>query len=153
VLARFTFGWFSAVAYRSLRTYAEVRIRRLGLIESDVAVRKAICPQRPDASRRQGELGPFLDHRRADRLEHRGLVERQGDRNDRRSRLAALTEEGSGLTDRAFADHQEALEETAASLPIEQHEQGFEAAAEMGALDRILCRPKEIDRLETEPPL
>jgi MarR family transcriptional regulator, 2-MHQ and catechol-resistance regulon repressor len=51
-----------------------------------------------------------------DRLEKRGLVERIGDSNDRRSRIVRLTPEGRNTIRRAFAEHRQAMEQVASVL-------------------------------------
>ncbi len=51
-----------------------------------------------------------------DRLEERGLVERQPCPNDRRARYAALTPEGRRLVARIFPDHARAVEHAMAGL-------------------------------------
>ncbi|MGA7409119.1 MAG: MarR family transcriptional regulator [Bryobacteraceae bacterium] len=115
-------------AYRSLRAHTGASIRRLGLIESDFAVLEAVFhngPMRVNALGRKATLASSSITAAVDRLEGRGLVRRHGDRHDRRSRLVALTEQGSGLIARAFADYQHAMEKSAAVLSIEERNQLF----------------------------
>lgn len=51
-----------------------------------------------------------------DRLEKRGLVERQSCPSDRRARYAALTREGTAMMKRIFPAHAEAMREAMAGL-------------------------------------
>ena len=55
-----------------------------------------------------------------DRLEQRGLVERQLCESDRRARYAALTAEGKALMDRIFPEHSATIAEVAGALTQEQ---------------------------------
>lgn len=55
-----------------------------------------------------------------DRLEQRGLVERQLCAEDRRARYAALTDKGKTFMDRIFPEHADCIAEVASALPPEQ---------------------------------
>jgi MarR family 2-MHQ and catechol resistance regulon transcriptional repressor len=51
-----------------------------------------------------------------DRLEAKGLVERTGDKKDRRSRIVCLTTAGRKVIRKAFAEHKLAMEQAASTL-------------------------------------
>ncbi len=51
-----------------------------------------------------------------DRLEERGLVERRADATDRRSRIVHLTEAGSQLAKKIFAEHKQHMERAVSVL-------------------------------------
>ena len=55
-----------------------------------------------------------------DRLEQRGLVERQLCAEDRRARYAALTEKGKAFMDRIFPEHADCIAEVAGALSPQQ---------------------------------
>ena len=68
-----------------------------------------------------------------DRLEERGLVERQPCPSDRRARYAALTPEGKRLVARIFPDHAKAIDHAMAGLTRADRER---AAALLKSLGR-----------------
>ncbi|MEO6983656.1 MAG: MarR family transcriptional regulator [Edaphobacter sp.] len=51
-----------------------------------------------------------------DRLETKGLVERIGDKQDRRTRIVRLTATGRRAIQRAFAEHTQAMEQATSAL-------------------------------------
>ncbi len=53
-----------------------------------------------------------------DRLERRGWVKRRNDANDRRARVVYLTDSGRRLIRKAFADHEQAMEQTVSALAL-----------------------------------
>jgi MarR family 2-MHQ and catechol resistance regulon transcriptional repressor len=55
-----------------------------------------------------------------DRLETKGLVERTGDKEDRRSRIVRLTPAGRNTIRKAFAEHKQAMEQAASGLDAAQ---------------------------------
>ena len=55
-----------------------------------------------------------------DRLETKGLVERMGDKQDRRSRIVRLTPSGRNTIRKAFAEHKQAMEQAASCLDADQ---------------------------------
>jgi MarR family transcriptional regulator, 2-MHQ and catechol-resistance regulon repressor len=55
-----------------------------------------------------------------DRLEKKGMVERQNDPADRRARVVHLTDAGKKLIECAFADHERAMEKAASGLTPEE---------------------------------
>ena len=58
-----------------------------------------------------------------DRLEQRGLVERQPCAEDRRARYAALTADGQSFMDRIFPEHGECIADVAGVLTLEQQKE------------------------------
>lgn len=67
-----------------------------------------------------------------DRLEKKGLVERQECPTDRRARYAALTPEGEGLIMRIFPEHARALEHALSGLDPEEKEEAIRLLRKLG---------------------
>jgi len=142
-------------AYRSLRAHSDASMRRLGLIESDFAVLESVFHKGPTQVNTLGRnvgLASSSITAAVDRLEHRGLVCRQGDRHDRRSRLVTLTEQGNRLIAFAFSAHQKAMEETAAALSLEERDQLLGLLRKWEHSAESLRQRKDEIRLEIAPP-
>lgn len=106
-------------AHAAIARHAEADVARHGLTLAEFGIMEALY-----------HLGPMLlgELQRkilvssggvtylVDRLEHRGLVERQPCPNDRRARYAALTREGKRLMARIFPDHARAIEHAMSGL-------------------------------------
>ena len=73
-----------------------------------------------------------------DRLEAKGLVERQACPNDRRARYAALTADGEALIARVFPQHADLIQELMGALSEEEQRQAVELLKQLGlaAADR-----------------
>jgi len=67
-----------------------------------------------------------------DRLEQRGLVQRQECPTDRRARYAALTPEGEALMQRIFPEHARALEHALSGLTEEEQEEAIRLLRKLG---------------------
>ncbi len=67
-----------------------------------------------------------------DRLQERGLVERQPHPEDRRACFAALTDEGEKLTKRIFTEHVACLEQVLSGLNREQQQEAAELLKMLG---------------------
>jgi MarR family 2-MHQ and catechol resistance regulon transcriptional repressor len=67
-----------------------------------------------------------------DRLEKKGLVERQECPSDRRARYAALTPEGEALIRRIFPEHARALEQALSGLEPEEKEKAIRLLRKLG---------------------
>ena len=123
-------------AHESLRRHAEGHIHSLGIGFSDFQVLEAVLHKGPTAVNEIGRLVRLTSGSittAVDRLESKGLVERQPDPADGRSRIVHLTPAGRKLIACAFADHERALERAAAGLtPAER----AEAAALLKKLGR-----------------
>jgi MarR family transcriptional regulator, 2-MHQ and catechol-resistance regulon repressor len=113
-------------AYRALQAHSEASLHRSALIESDFAVLESLLrggPLRVGTIGRTVGLASASTTAAVDRLERRGLVRRQSDQQDRRSRFVMLTAEGSVLVARALAFHQAAMEESTAALSAGEQDQ------------------------------
>ena len=102
--------------YRAARTvgrHAFGQIESLGMVQSDFGALEVLMHGGPTPVNtigskillKSGSMTPAID-----RLEQRGLVERQANPNDRRVCLVALTPKGRALIERAWDDHVQVLE-------------------------------------------
>lgn len=75
-----------------------------------------------------------------DRLEKKGLVERQACPDDRRARYAALTKKGQALIQRIFPAHARMIEEVMSALTTEEQREAIVLLRRLGlsAADRPL---------------
>jgi MarR family 2-MHQ and catechol resistance regulon transcriptional repressor len=67
-----------------------------------------------------------------DRLERRGLVERRGDANDRRTRIVHLTRQGLTLIRKLFAVHERDMERAVSCLSRNEIETLAEGLRKLG---------------------
>ena len=110
-------------AARSVEAHAVRNIRGFGMGQSDFGVLEALLHRGPLSVKQIGAkvlLTSGSMTAAVDRLESRGLVTRQDDPGDRRSRIIHLTEAGRELIGRVFAEHREAMEQAVAAFPVEQ---------------------------------
>ncbi len=122
-------------AYEALREHAVRHIRSLGIGASDFAVLEALLHKGPTAVNTIGGLVHLTSGSitaAVDRLEAKGLVERQNDLSDRRARIVHLTAEGRKLISCAFADHQAALERACAGLTPQERSQAAALLRKLG---------------------
>jgi len=77
-----------------------------------------------------------------DRLEERGLVDRQPDPEDRRARLVTLTDEGSDLIAEIFPEHAARLARATSGLDRREKERAIELLRKLGKTAASL-RPAE----------
>lgn len=118
-------------AHRAVEARALQSIAGLGLGATDFAVLEALLHRGPlpvNVIGRKVLLTSGSISVAVDRLVRRGLVERRDDAEDRRVRLVALTPDGRGLIEAAFARHAADLEDAMAAL----------TAGERTALARLL---------------
>ena len=132
-------------AARALEGYAAQSIAGLEMCGSDFAVLEALLHKGPLPVNEIGKKVLLTSGSitvAVDRLETKGLVERQASRTDRRTRMVHLTKGGRKLISRAFAEHAADMERLAsASLTRAERETlirllkkfGFEAAAAAAA--------------------
>jgi MarR family 2-MHQ and catechol resistance regulon transcriptional repressor len=78
-----------------------------------------------------------------DRLEKKGLVERQHCPSDRRARFAALTLEGEALIQQIFPEHARSLEHTLSGLDEGEKEEAIRLLRKLG------LRAAELESSET----
>ena len=104
---------------RALEARAAASIVSLGMCWSDFGVLEALLHKGPLAVNELGAkvlLTSGSITTAIDRLERRGMVERENDPRDRRTRLVRLTEAGKEVIRQAFAEHKRDMEQAAAPL-------------------------------------
>ena len=122
-------------ASRSLEAHALRNIGGFCIGQSDFGVLEALLHRGPLSVKQIGAkvlLTSGSMTAAVDRLEARGLVTRQDDNEDRRSRIIHLTETGRELIERVFAQHREAMEEAVAGFPVEERTALIESLRRLG---------------------
>jgi DNA-binding MarR family transcriptional regulator len=135
-------GRLHALAGRAIEAVFEAHGLNVGEFDVLAALRREGDPfvLTPTALARTLMLSPAGMTNRVDRLEARGLVERQADPDDRRSLLVALTPDGRATVDAAVADH----------VANEERLLSVLAAHERSSLDRIVR--KLVDQFSEDNP-
>lgn len=121
-------------AYSAVRDYATRDIAALGIGLSDFAILERILNKGPAAVNEIGASVGLTSGSMTiaiDRLEKRGLVERQSTGDDRRSRIVHLTTKGRALIEPAFEAHSRALNALGDVLSVR------ERVAVVGALKKL----------------
>lgn len=106
-------------ASRTVEARAQRSVADLGLCLSDFGVMEALLHKGPlpvNALGRKVLLTSGSMTAAVDRLEKRGLLRRQDDPEDRRSRVIHLTEAGRELISKLFAEHAASMEQAMAFL-------------------------------------
>jgi MarR family 2-MHQ and catechol resistance regulon transcriptional repressor len=106
-------------AYDALRRHAEASIALLGLSLTDFGVLELLLHKGPlpvntigaKVMLTSGSISVAVD-----RLEHRELVDRRSDSEDRRARVVHLTAKGRALIECAFGEHAAAMEKITGGL-------------------------------------
>lgn len=122
-------------AMRSLAAHAMRNISGFGMGRSDFGVLEALLHLGPLSVKQIGAkvlLTSGSMTAAVDRLESRGLVTRQDDADDRRSKIIHLTDAGRELIERVFAEHREAMEEAVAGFPVEERAALIESLRRLG---------------------
>jgi MarR family 2-MHQ and catechol resistance regulon transcriptional repressor len=122
-------------AMRSLEAHAIRNIGGFGMGQSDFGVLEALLHRGPLSVKQIGAkvlLTSGSMTAAVDRLEARGLVTRQDDAEDRRSKIIHLTDAGRELIERVFAEHREAMEEAVAGFPVEERAALIESLRRLG---------------------
>ena len=122
-------------AMRSLEAHAVRNIGGFGMGQSDFGVLEALLHRGPLSVKQIGAkvlLTSGSMTAAVDRLESRGLVTRQDDAEDRRSRIIHLTDAGRELIERVFAEHRAAMEEAVAGFPVEERAALIDALRRLG---------------------
>ena len=122
-------------AYDSLQAHALKNIASLGLGLSDfgileILLHKGCLPVNQIGEKirlTSGSISVAID-----RLERKGLVRRQNDPDDRRTRVVHLTAPGRKLIERAFANHAEAMERAASGVNGEQRAELIRMLKQLG---------------------
>jgi MarR family transcriptional regulator, 2-MHQ and catechol-resistance regulon repressor len=110
-------------AHEAMRRHAERQIHSLGIGFSDFAALEVLLHKGPLPVNEIGRLVRLTSGSMTtavDRLEKKGMVERQNDPADRRARVVHLTDAGKKLIECAFADHERAMEKAASGLTPEE---------------------------------
>jgi len=106
-------------AARALEAHARENVKTLGMCPSDFGVLEALLHKGPLPVSALGAkvlLTSGSITTAVDRLERRGWVKRRNDANDRRARMVYLTDSGQRLIRKAFADHEQAMEQAVSTL-------------------------------------
>ncbi len=108
-------------AFRSVEMHAHRHIAALGLCLSDFGVLEVLLHKGRLTVKELGAKVMLTSGSMTaalDRLERRGLIEREEGADDRRVRMVWLTQAGSALISEAFADHMQRMEFAAADVGI-----------------------------------
>jgi MarR family 2-MHQ and catechol resistance regulon transcriptional repressor len=100
-------------AHKAVETYAQRSVSATGLCLSDFGVLEALLHKGPLPVSAIGEkvlLSSGSMTAAVDRLERSGFVERAATSTDRRARIVHLTEKGSSLIRKLFAEHERDME-------------------------------------------
>jgi MarR family 2-MHQ and catechol resistance regulon transcriptional repressor len=133
-------------AHRALSRHAERSIEPSGLGLSDFAVLEVLLnkgPQKVNDIGRRVDLTSGSITTAVDRLETRGLVARELDDADRRSRIVRLTPAGRAHIGEIFAQHAAALEAASSGLTKAERKTLIELLKKLGlAAERIPEAPR-----------
>ena len=122
-------------AHEAMRRHAEHHVQSLGIGFSDFAVLEVLLHKGPTPVNQIGRrvrLTSGSITAAVDRLERKGLVERHGQAEDRRTRLVHLTAAGRQLISCAFADHEAAMERAAGGLSPAERAQAAALLKKLG---------------------
>lgn len=122
-------------AFRSVEAHAHRHIAGLGMCLSDFGVLEALLHKGPLTVNELGAkvlLTSGSMTAALDRLEHRGLVERNEDEVDRRVRVVRLTQAGTRLIRKAFEAHRNAMELAAAGVSGKDREDLIDLLRQLG---------------------
>jgi len=122
-------------AYEAVRAQADCHIHSLGIGFSDFGVLEALLHKGPmpvnvlgaKVGLTSGSITSLVD-----RLEAKGLLERQPHPEDGRARMVHLTPGGRNLIACAFANHEAAMERATAGLTAEEKGQAAELLKRLG---------------------
>ena len=105
-------------AARAVEAYAQLSVSQLEICGSDFAVLEALLHKGPLPVNKIGRkvlLTSGSITTAVDRLQAKGLVERQAHGTDRRARVVHLTREGRKMIARSYADHAADMERLASA--------------------------------------
>jgi len=106
-------------AHKALSAISSADIARSGLCLTDFEILELLLNKGPMPVNTVGDrvfLTSGSSTAAVDRLEKRGLVRRESDASDRRSRIVHLTSAGRNLISGVFAEHAKVMEQTAHAL-------------------------------------
>ncbi len=81
-----------------------------------------------------------------DRLERKGMVERQDDPSDRRARIVHLTPSGRQVIECAFADHEAAMERATSGLTVAEQKRCVDLLRKLGLTAQSLLQDDDKNR-------
>ncbi len=124
-----------ARAYDAVASRAAVDIARHGLTPAEFGVLEALYHKGPlllgEVQRKvlisSGGITYVVD-----RLEQKGLVERQPSPNDRRARFAALTRSGKALMRKIFPEHAGHMKDVLSGLNVKEQRAATELLRKLG---------------------
>jgi MarR family transcriptional regulator, 2-MHQ and catechol-resistance regulon repressor len=131
-------------AHRALLRHAERSIEPSGLGISDFAVLEVLLskgPQKVNDIGRRVALTSGSITTAVDRLENRGLVVRELDDADRRSRIVRLTPAGRAHIGEIFAQHAKALETASSGLTKDERKSLIELLKKLGLTAERISEP------------
>jgi MarR family 2-MHQ and catechol resistance regulon transcriptional repressor len=122
-------------AYRALERHARRSIEPLDMCSSDFAILELLLhrgPQPVNAIGRRIDLTSGAITTAVDRLEARGLVVRDDDPEDRRTRVVSLTPKGSARIRDVFKQHKGAMDHAASGLTKAERETLIDLVKKLG---------------------
>jgi len=122
-------------AFRALEHRANASVQELGLCLSDFALLEILLHKGPLPVNVIGARVPLTSGSATtavDRLEKRGLVRREMDDADRRSRVVHLTRRGRLLIEDAFVRHSADIEAATAGLNAKERETAIRLLRKLG---------------------
>lgn len=122
-------------AHEAMRRHAERHVHSLGIGFSDFAVLEVLLHKGPTPVNQIGRrvrLTSGSITAAVDRLGRKGLVERHGQAEDRRTRVVHLTPAGRKLISCAFAAHEAAMEKAAGGLTAAERAQAAALLKKLG---------------------
>jgi MarR family 2-MHQ and catechol resistance regulon transcriptional repressor len=136
-------------ATKTLEAHAQRSVQALGMCQSDFGVLEALLHKGPlpvNAIGKKVLLTSGSMTAAVDRLERRGLVERQDDANDRRARIVHLTGAGRKLIQKLFAAHERDMERPVSCLTSREIESLTGALRKLGRGTEALLHEEDDTR-------
>lgn len=130
-------------AYQSCHAAAVQSIESAELCYSDFAVLECLLHKGPTAVNTIGQKVALTSGSittAVDRLESRGLVERQASASDRRSKIVKLTPAGRALITREFQRHRKDMEKVAGALSDKERAQLLQLLRKIGLSAHALTK-------------
>jgi len=122
-------------AFRALERHANASIEDQGLCLSDFAILEILLHKGPLPVNAVGARIPLTSGSTTTaihRLERRGLVKREPDANDRRTRVVHLSREGRVLIEAAFARHSADMSAATAGLNADERATAIRLLRKLG---------------------
>jgi MarR family 2-MHQ and catechol resistance regulon transcriptional repressor len=142
-------------AYQAIREHDLLSIESTGLCQSDFATLEALLNKGPMPVNTIGEkilLSSGSITTAVDRLERKGLVERQASPHDRRLRIVHLTPAGETLMESVFERHQQALERATSGVTDAEKQTLITLLKKLGKNARQLLENSHSTTINPEEP-